>query len=93
MILEPGNISRFLMSGPLDTLAHTKPNVVMITTRLAPPWANTSILVEGSAQSALASVPFTMKRRLRAAADAAGFTIDERHYWISGWLSRRPLGV
>ena len=81
IVLEPIPALRRLSS--VDRIVHTKPTVTFIRTRLAPPWINTSIVVEGSQEKGIASTWILARRRLRNALLAAGFSIDYRSAWVS----------
>lgn len=52
-MLEPGPALRRLTS--VERVEHAKTSLVMIRTRLAPPWINTSIVLEGEAETSIAT--------------------------------------
>ncbi len=88
VLLEPGPTLR--RASGVDRVEHTEPKIALLHTRIAPPWINTSIVISGEGQTAVASTWFGMRRRLRATLQAAGFTVDQQAAWFSlgGGLTR-----
>jgi hypothetical protein len=73
--LEPDRIMRWLTS--VASVVHTSPKVTMMYARFAPPWINTSVVVESPTETATAGTWWPARRRLRQALQAAGFEVEE----------------
>jgi hypothetical protein len=81
IMLEPGKLARWgarTIVGELAVVVHTKPIVTVIRGRLLPPWMNTSVVIEGDSETAVATVPGWRRHRLLRAIRDAGFTIEEQ---------------
>jgi hypothetical protein len=75
IILEAGSVLRRFTG--VERVVHRSPRVTVIYARLAWPWSNTSVVVEGTDRTAVATTWFGMRRRLRRALLAAGFEVEE----------------
>jgi len=81
VILEPGPLLSKATS--VSRIVHTTSTVIFVRARLAPPWLNTSIILIGDDESAVASTWGLARGRLRRALGAAGFVIEEVPTWFS----------
>jgi hypothetical protein len=63
-------------------LVHEKHSVVVVCTRLAPPWINTHVLIEDRGDLALAGTWWPARRRLISALRAGGLEVDLRRTWF-----------
>ena len=69
--------------GELRTIVHSKPYVVLVLGRLLPFWLNTSLVIEGDDETAVASVPGWDRRALRRLVEDAGFSVRVERTLIS----------
>jgi hypothetical protein len=83
LVVAPGVAA--LELGPLlrratavERVIHTDPVIMMLSTRLAPPWINTSLLLSDDGLAGIASTWFGARARLKKALHQAGFVVDER---------------
>jgi hypothetical protein len=64
-------------------VTHARPELMMITARLLPPFSNTRLFVEENDLVAIATLPGWSRPRLRESIARAGFDLREE----SGWLT------
>lgn len=92
--IDPGSISvtvRGLLRRVFgwDDVKHTGSSVVMYCAAVAPPWFNSSIILQDEDRMVAACFGGASRRRFREALRAAGFAVDERRTVFS--LGKRGL--
>ena len=79
-VFDPGPVFAALTG--TRQVVHTDPNVVAMTGRLMPPWVDTAFVLTAGEQTVTVVVPRWLRRRVRAAFGAAGFTLTDRRTWL-----------
>jgi hypothetical protein len=82
LVLRMGGVSR--RTTGLEEVVHTRPSVRLLKERIAAPWCNTMILLEGSTETVGAAFPATDQRKLRRVLRQAGFEVLEEWNWLMG---------
>ena len=67
----------------LDVVVHRKPSITVISTRLMPPWLNTSVVVEDVACTVVASTTILDRRTLFSALQWSGLRVLPETRWFS----------
>jgi hypothetical protein len=81
LTLETGPVLR-RVSG-VARLTHHERDVMVVESRLVPPWINTNVVLVADDVRAFASVPRWNRRRLVGALAAAGFQVHRRRTWFA----------
>lgn len=74
----PSRVGPLTWSGPAS---HSRAEVIVVETTLAPPWMNTSVLLNDPFASA--TVPVWQRRRLLTSLSRAGFSVNRKRTWFS----------
>jgi hypothetical protein len=80
IILKGGRVAA-AFSGQ-EEVVHVRDRVQLIKARLAPPWMNRIVIVDGESAVAAANVSFCWSD-VQASLRRAGFTLDEKKTWFS----------